>query len=128
MIYTWAGKLLKLIPRFTTPYKVSLKSHFQYAPKASHAIRRNTHSPREESAGPKLSLNQHPSMIFSQLLHYNHLYTPSSPENTRQFGESSLAAQQTQITILIGIRHHISIWPPARCAQAPYNLREASIP
>ncbi|KAJ5967576.1 hypothetical protein N7501_003824 [Penicillium viridicatum] len=43
MTYTW------LIPGFTAPYKVSLKSHFQYTPKASPAIRRNTHSPREES-------------------------------------------------------------------------------
>ncbi|KAJ5520344.1 hypothetical protein N7463_000797, partial [Penicillium fimorum] len=30
-----------------------LKRHLQSAPKASHPIRRNAHSPREESAGPK---------------------------------------------------------------------------
>lgn len=82
MIYPWAGKLLKLIPRFTTfttPYKVSSKSHFQSAPKASSAIRRNTHSPREESAGPKLSLNQLPSIFF---LNYSItvIYIPRLPQ------------------------------------------------
>ncbi|KOS41067.1 hypothetical protein ACN38_g8080 [Penicillium nordicum] len=55
------------------------------------------------------------------------IYIPRLPQKRRASLENPPWQPSNPKSLSLSASVHISIWPPARCAQAPYNLREASI-